>query len=382
MYSIAAYGQMISDRVRMRANVEALRRAVTPDSVVLDIGTGAGIFAVLASQWGARRVYAVEPEDVIHLAREIARANRVADRIEFHQGLSTALTLPERADVVISDLRGVLPFFGRHIPSIIDARRRLLAPQGVLIPQVDTLWCACVESEDAYRRIDAPWSAAPFGVDLRPGREMLANNWTKISIEAGALLSSPGQIGTVDYRTVDTPDLAAQHTVTIGREGTAHGLCVWFDATLAPGVGFSNAPGQDAAIYGAAFFPWLEPVTVAEGDIVTINLRATLVDDAYVWIWNSRVVSGESPHRVKADYRQSTFRTLSQSLATLQRSTETHVPTLTEEGRMDLIVLTMMQEGVVLGQIAERLSVQYPDRFSNWREALGYVGQLSLRYSR
>ncbi|MDH3444335.1 MAG: 50S ribosomal protein L11 methyltransferase, partial [Deltaproteobacteria bacterium] len=56
MYSIFDYGSMIADHVRMDAYARALRRAVTADSVVLDIGTGTGIFALLACQFGARRV--------------------------------------------------------------------------------------------------------------------------------------------------------------------------------------------------------------------------------------------------------------------------------------------------------------------------------------
>jgi len=95
-YSVAVYGEMMGDGVRMRAYEQALREAVKPGSVVLDIGTGTGIFAMLAARFGARRVYAIEPADAIQVARDIAAANGCADRIEFIQGLSTAVSLPER----------------------------------------------------------------------------------------------------------------------------------------------------------------------------------------------------------------------------------------------------------------------------------------------
>src|SRR5437870_11229737 len=75
MYSVADYGIMIADRVRMEAYMQALRSAVRPGGVVVDIGTGTGIFALLACRFGARRVYAIEPNDAIQVAREIARAN-------------------------------------------------------------------------------------------------------------------------------------------------------------------------------------------------------------------------------------------------------------------------------------------------------------------
>src|SRR5262245_21451987 len=118
MYSVAMYGRMIRDSARTDAYAEALRRLVKPDSIVLDIGAGTGIFSLLACRFGARRVYAVEPADAIQIAREIAAANGYADRIEFIQKLSTEITLPEQADVIIYDLRGMFTFMGRHITCV------------------------------------------------------------------------------------------------------------------------------------------------------------------------------------------------------------------------------------------------------------------------
>jgi protein arginine N-methyltransferase 1 len=127
-YTIGGHGAMLSDRVRMDAYEAALAATVRPGDVVLDVGTGTGIFALLACRMGARQVYAVEPGDSIHLGRAAARDSGYADRIRFIQGISTEIELPERADVMVSDLRGLIPLFEQHIPSVIDARERLLVP--------------------------------------------------------------------------------------------------------------------------------------------------------------------------------------------------------------------------------------------------------------
>jgi len=89
MYSLHFYGQMLADTPRMDAYLAALRQAVKPDSVVLDLGCGPGVFALMACKFGARRVYAVEPDNIISVAREAAVANGCADRIEFFESLST-----------------------------------------------------------------------------------------------------------------------------------------------------------------------------------------------------------------------------------------------------------------------------------------------------
>src|SRR4051794_16927550 len=137
MYSLHFYGQMLADASRMDAYAAALRHTVNRDSVVMDLGCGPGVFALLACKLGARRVYAIEPDNVIGLAREAAVANGFVDRMVFFEKLSTEIALPEPATIIVSDLRGVLPWFEQNISSIIDARRRLLAPRGVLIPRRD-----------------------------------------------------------------------------------------------------------------------------------------------------------------------------------------------------------------------------------------------------
>src|SRR3712207_3655914 len=101
MYSVSGYGRMIADNVRMDAYMNALRHVVNTDSVVLDIGTGTGIFAMLACQFGARRVYAIEPSDVIHVAREIAIANGYAERIVYIQDFLSQVTMPEQANIIV-----------------------------------------------------------------------------------------------------------------------------------------------------------------------------------------------------------------------------------------------------------------------------------------
>lgn len=71
MYSVDSYGRMIRDAGRTSAYARALRAAVKSDSVVLDIGTGPGMLALLACRCAARKVYAVESDEVIALAKQL-----------------------------------------------------------------------------------------------------------------------------------------------------------------------------------------------------------------------------------------------------------------------------------------------------------------------
>jgi len=71
-------------------------------------------------------------------------------------------------DIIVSDIRGSLPLFGHAIASIEDARQRLLAPGGRLIPQRDTLKAAVIEASEFYSKLVSPWSHSSAGLDCRP----------------------------------------------------------------------------------------------------------------------------------------------------------------------------------------------------------------------
>jgi type I protein arginine methyltransferase len=321
MYSLRFYGQMLADAPRMDAYAAALRQTVKPDSMVMDLGSGPGVFALLACKLGARRVYAVEPDSVISLARDAAAANGFADRIEFFENLSTEISLPEPASIIISDLRGVLPWFQQHIPSIIDARARLLARGGVLIPHRDILWAAVVEAPDRYEEIVGPWQNNKFDLDLSAGTRLITNTWRKTRIKPEQLLAEPICWATIDYYEVDTPDIRAEICWQAARNGTAHGVAVWFDSELVDGIGFSNHPGAPEMIYGNGLFPFSQPVEVMEGERIVLRLAAKMVEDDYVWRWDTDFFARDDSHP-KTSFKQSTFFGVPLSRAQLQKLTQ------------------------------------------------------------
>ncbi len=381
MYSVADYGEMIADRVRTEAYARALQAAVKPGAVVVDIGTGTGIFALLACKFGARRVYALEAGEALPLAREMAAANHCAQQIEFISGLSTQVSLPERADVIISDLRGVLPLYSHHLPSIADARRRFLAPGGTLIPRCDTMWAAVAEDPKEYSNLVAVWSDNHNGLDLRAGRGVVTNTVLKVRRKPEQLLVTPQCWATLDYTTLEDPNVSGQVTWSVARPGTAHGLSLWFDSTLADGVGFSNAPGAPEAIYSQMFFPWSEAVPLAAGDLVTVTLQADLVGEDYVWRWDTMVRGPDPAGPLKAEFRQSTFFGAPLSREHLRKRAADHRPVLDVEGQIDCFVLARMDGRASQEEIARQTAERFPVRFARWEIALTRVADLSKKYS-
>jgi protein arginine N-methyltransferase 1 len=380
MYSLAFYGEMIANRPRSEAYVEALRRAVRPGCVVLDIGAGTGVFSLLACQYGAGKVYAVEPSEAVELAHEAARVNGFGDRLVVLRELSTRVSLPERADVIVSDLRGILPLFRTHLTDIQDARTRLLASGGRLIPQSDCLWAALVEAPDLHRRFVEPWRSAPWGLDLSPALRYLTNTWCKANATAEQLLTEPKSWAELPYTTLTSPHVQGTVSCNATRDGTAHGVLLWFDTVLIDGVGFSNAPGAPKLIYGQAFFPWPEAVALRAGDHLELRLRARLVGSDYVWCWDSTVRAGDAPDRPRCEFRQSTFQGMPLASDRLARLSAGFVPTLNEEAQLTLFALGRMRTPTSLGDLAGELAAHFPARLPTWKDALTFLGELSDRY--
>jgi type I protein arginine methyltransferase len=385
MYRIADYGAMIADEVRMGAFIRALRSAIKSGATVIDIGTGTGIFALLACRFGARRVYAIESDDTIQVAREIAAASECADRIEFIHATSTDVTLPERGDVVVSDLGGRLPWFRRHIPTIVDARRRFLAPGGALIPQHDVGWAAVVELPDLYAQWTSPWENDGFGLDMTAARRMVVNTtWHTRRVTRDEILTKPERWATLDYSVVEDPDVHATVTWTVTRAGTGHGFAAGFDRTLSDDISLSNAPDAADTIqpvaYRTVIFPWPAPVALEVGDVVVVDLDARLIRRDYIWTWKTRVSSPGRSDTEKANFTQSTFFAIPFSPATLHKGAESYTPALTEDGRIARMVLESMGNAASVGEIARLVSTEFSARFRRPEDALNYVADLSRQY--
>lgn len=380
MYSLGDYGYMIADSVRIGPYTEAIEAAVRPGNVVVDLGSGPGFFALIACRAGARRVYAIDLAEIVHFGRDFATANSFTDRIEFLQGDSRQIQLPERADVIVSDVRGALPFSGHCMVTLEDARQRFLAEGGIMIPQRDTLYAAIVESEKLYDEISSPWQSSVKGLDLSPALPCVLNDVHSTHITGEQLVTEPQAWWVVEYMKGPSIRAAAVIRFRTMRGATAHGVAIWFDTELFGKIGFSCAPGGPKTVYGHSFLPWPRPVTVSAGQEIQVELHADLVGGDYIWRWETKIC--EEGKGVVHHFQQSTLQGTRFSPQWLRRHAMDFVPVLSEAGEAERWLLQAMDGKAPLQDIAQAAAERYPTVFPRREEAFRRASELAEKFSR
>jgi protein arginine N-methyltransferase 1 len=214
---------------------------------------------------------------------------------------------------------------------------------------------------------------------MRNIRQRVTHTLTKELVPAESLVAEPQCWAALDYETLESCDICGTATWTISRESLAHGLTVWFDSILTEGIGFSNAPGLPEIVYGRAFFPWPEPVSLKTGDMLSVTLRANFVGADYVWSWETSLMRDG---RKQGQFRQSSFNGTILSPARLRKHASDYQPVLTEAGEVERFILTLMDGRNSLEKIAHDLYDRFPQAFTSFDEARSRVGNLSERYSR
>ena len=380
MYSLADYGDMIADSVRIGSYIRAIKAAVRPGSVVVDVGTGPGFFALAACRLGARRVYAIDLSDIIQLGRQLAAANDFADRIEFIQADSRQIHLPERADVIVSDVRGALPFHGHAIVPLEDARQRFLGEGGILIPQRDTLYAAIVESQKFYSEITSAWQSRVEDLDLSPVLTSIFSDLHVTHINSEQLITEPQAWCVLDYTKSPSPRAAAALSFRATRSATAHGIALWFDTQLLGDIGFSCHPSGPRTVYGQSILPWPQPVAIAAGQEIQVQLHADPVGGVYIWRWETKLfLEGKG---VAQHFQQSTLQGTRFSPQWLHRQAADFVPALTVAGEAERWLLQAMDGNTPLQAIAREAAVRFPKVFSRPEDAFRRAARLAGKFSR
>ncbi|MEK7866204.1 MAG: 50S ribosomal protein L11 methyltransferase [Planctomycetota bacterium] len=283
---------LLQDEYRCRTYERAIRGTVRRGDVVVDVGAGTGILSLMAARAGAAKVYAIERDPIALLARDIVRANGLADRIQVIRADAADVRLPRKADVLVTETVSPGLGTGEHILDLMRiVAPRLLRRGGRRIPNA-LLGMAAPVADARAERDHRFWSDV-YGFDFSPARTSFRNRCIyrkdcdgvrlgperrlfRIPLDGGARTRLP-----VECRT----------TFPVSREGRLSSILTWFRLEMAPGLVFDS--DRTTSFYRAAI-PIYPACPVRRGDCV----RAWIfLSEAGGLTWRTRILRSGRPTR-------------------------------------------------------------------------------------
>ncbi|MFV3130161.1 tetratricopeptide repeat protein [Niveispirillum sp. KHB5.9] len=277
---------MVNDAPRNDAYAAAIRTQVKPGDLVLEIGTGSGLLAMMAAKAGAQVVTCEAVPWIAETARKVIAANGLSDRITVVNTLSTALevggVLPRRADVLLSEIVASDFLSERIIPAVADARTRLLTPDARILPARGGVRCALAAGELLEKHL---FTGPTNGFDLSAFNKLYPR-----SVRYDARLVQPHALSaSVDPFSFDFTGgaIADSEHVRFSLPASADGRCValaqWVWLDFGGGVMFENSPFIDSPASGwqPGFYLPDHPLEVKRGQSLAFDAHH---DGFNVWL--------------------------------------------------------------------------------------------------
>jgi amino acid adenylation domain-containing protein len=276
-YDDVLYNAMSHDEARHALYRRALEE-LAKDKVVVDIGTGRdALLARTAIEAGARKVYAIELlEEPAAKAKALVAQLGLADKIEVIHGRSQTITLPEKADVCVSENVG-------HIGGtegcdvILNDARRFLKPDGHVIPARCVTRVAAVAmpetflQDPAFEELGAyyaqkMWELAGYKHDFRVCV-------TNVSREL--LRSSADVFEDIDFAQPVAASYERKIHLAISRDSKIDGFLLWLNLEIKRGDVLETLGRADMwyPVYLPAFYPGLD---VSAGDRIEATVSGAL----------------------------------------------------------------------------------------------------------
>lgn len=290
--SAPIHAAMLNDRGRTSSFLAGIYEVVHPGDVVIDIGTGTGVLAIAAARAGARHVYAVEASSIGKLAKAIFEANKLADRITLIEGWSTHINLPELGDVVISEMIGNEPLAENVLEITADATKRLLKPEGRLIPNKVKILGLPVSIPNTelmkYTFITNTlenWQSW-YGIDFNPLGKVIQNFPHTFFINSFVArdwktLSEPTLLAEINLKDFNKMVIDNMATVTSNASGQLNGLLEYFELELSPTTSISTHPAKVDINNHWRSPVWVlnPPLLVDTGDQFTVTYQYRQTED-------------------------------------------------------------------------------------------------------
>ena len=264
----------MGDAVRNAAFAEALKRTVKKgETTLVDVGSGTGFLAFLASKLGAKHVALIEYGDILDTSKLLAKRNGIRNCTFIKKHSMEVRDLPP-VDVIISETLGNYALEENIIETVEDAKR-FLKPGGTIIPGKISQFVCPVVSDRIAKQIDI-WDAG-FGLEFNEAREISLHNMYVKTVKKDDLLAEKDAVkqwDSVDFSKKNSSVRQATVRWSPACETTIYGLALWWDSELIKDVHLSTSPMEKPTHWEQIYLPLLQPVLVQQGHSIELTLSS------------------------------------------------------------------------------------------------------------
>ncbi|MFN8393539.1 MAG: tetratricopeptide repeat protein [Bacteroidia bacterium] len=270
---------MLADTERNRAYDRVLRKHVREGDRVLDIGTGSGLLSMMAARAGATEVIACERESKIaEVARTIIDKNGYSDRIKVFdmdsRRLRVGKEVPDRVDLIVSEIVDVALLGEGMLPSIRAALRMLAKPDARVIPAKARVWVQLLDLPNQHGNLHL---GEVEGFDLSLFEQFRQYGGRRTLYLSGDYDHGCSEVQLLREFDFSNPGMAIAEekpeVFQIRFEQVAlrqiEGLLLWFELELDEENVLSSGPGGEFEHWGQAFYPLNQ--TPYPGEAVTVE---------------------------------------------------------------------------------------------------------------
>ncbi|KAI1455675.1 protein arginine N-methyltransferase 1 [Annulohypoxylon moriforme] len=271
--------EMLKDEVRTKSYMNAIvqNKHLFKDKVVLDVGCGTAILSMFAVKAGAKHVIGVDMSTIIFKAKEIVKINGMEDKITLIQGKMEEIELPfPQVDIIISEWMGYFLLYESMLDTVLYARDKFLAKDGLIFPDKATIFACGIEDGDYKDEKIGFWDNV-YGFNYTPLKETALAEPLVDTVDLKAAMTDPTSILTLDLYTCTTADLAFSipFKLTARRDDFMHALVAWFDIDFTAchkTVRFSTGPHTKYTHWKQTVFYLDQVITVQQGEQIACNL--------------------------------------------------------------------------------------------------------------
>lgn len=270
---------MMNEQNRNQAYFDALKSVITPDSTVFEIGTGSGLLAMMAAKLGAKQVNTCEAVPLIaETAQQIIKDNKFEKTINViakkSVDIAVGVDIDAQADILVSEIFSS-ELLGEYVlPSLEDAKKRLLKPQGKIIPATGSIMIGLFTGDDLRKNLIVEDA---FGFNLQgfnkivSSKRMIARNDLNIELLSDGIEAFNFDFEGEDYFQAQSKSLQ----IPVKIAGRCYGLVQWMrlDMNGDQKVMFENHPSQTSKVSNWQQCAYLfdAPVDVKAGQVVVVN---------------------------------------------------------------------------------------------------------------